>query len=151
MSARPRTTTSARWRQLAWLVPTALVGLVVVVLLARWARQQPAVADFIATYPGQTELPAGTPEGFPAWLGWQHFLNVFFLVFIVRSGWLVRTTQRPKGHWQRRTTGRQRGKPTRISLNLWLHLSVDILWVLNGVVFVVLLLVTVLSSFGTLS
>lgn len=146
MSARPRTTSSApsRWRQLAWLVPTALVALAVVVLLARWAREQPAVADFIATYPGQSQLPAGTPEGFPAWLGWQHFLNAFFLVFIVRSGWLVRTTQRPKGHWQRRNTGRLRtkGKPTRISLNLWLHLTVDILWVLNGVVFVVLLLAT---------
>lgn len=146
MSARPRTTSSApsRWRQLAWLVPTALVALAVVVLLARWARQQPAVADFIAAYPGQSQLPAGTPEGFPAWLGWQHFLNAFFLVFIVRSGWLVRTTQRPKGHWQRRNTGRLRtkGKPTRISLNLWLHLTVDILWVLNGVVFVVLLLAT---------
>lgn len=144
MSARPRTTTGSRWRRLVWLVPAALVGLAVVVLLARWAREQPAVVDFIDTYPGQSEPPAGTPVGFPAWLGWQHFLNAFFLVFIVRSGWLVRTTQRPKGHWQRRNTGRLRtkGKPTRISLNLWLHLSVDILWVLNGVVFVVLLLVT---------
>ncbi len=126
------------------MVPAALVALVLVVLLARWAREQPAVAGFIADYPGTSELPETTPVGLPAWLGWQHVLNAFFLVFIVRSGWLVRTTQRPKGHWQRRNTGRLRtkGKPARISLNLWLHLAVDVLWTLNGVVFLVLILAT---------
>ena len=130
----------SRSRQLAWMVPAALVALVVVVLLARWARDLPAVAGFIEDYPGMSELPETAPVGFPAWLAWQHFLNAFFLVFIVRSGWLVRTTQRPKGHWQRRTRGK--GKPARISLNLWLHLAVDILWTLNGVVFLVLILAT---------
>jgi len=131
---------AGRGRQLAVLVPAALVVLVVVVLLARWLRTVPAVADFIAAYPGMSELPETAPLGIPAWLGWQHFLNAFFLVFIVRSGWLVRTTQRPKGHWQPR--GARRGSGARISLNLWLHLAVDILWTLNGVVFLVLLLAT---------
>src|SRR5690625_90327 len=128
-------------RRLAWMVPAALAVLVVVVLLARWLRTVPAVADFVAAYPGTTDLPESTPVGIPAWLAWQHFLNAFFLVFIVRSGWLVRSTQRPKGHWQPRRT-RRGGKPVRISLNLWLHLAVDVLWTLNGVVFFVLTLVT---------
>lgn len=127
---------NGRGRQLAWRVPAALVALVVVVLLARWLRDVPAVTDFVTRYPGVSELPAAAPVGMPAWLAWQHFLNAFFLVFIVRSGWLVRTTARPRGHWQPR-----RGGP-RISLNLWLHLAVDLLWVLNGAVFLVLLVVT---------
>lgn len=130
-----------RWVGLGRAVAVALVALVAVVLLARWLRTVPAVSDFILTYPGEPDLPATAPVGIPAWLAWQHFLNAFFLVFIVRSGLLVRTTQRPKGHWQPRRQ-RRRGAPTRISLNLWLHLAVDILWTLNGLLFVVLVLVT---------
>lgn len=145
--AQVRSTQGGRrspWRTLAWVVPTVLVLLVAAVLLARWLRTVPAVSDFILAYPGETDLPESAPVGIPAWLAWQHFLNAFFLVFIVRSGLLVRTTKRPKGHWQRRSTGRSRGRgtPARISLNLWLHLTVDILWTLNGLVFVVLLLVS---------
>ncbi|MCM3659490.1 cytochrome b/b6 domain-containing protein [Georgenia satyanarayanai] len=130
-----------RGQQLAWMVPAALVVLVVIVLVARWLREVPAVAGFITDYPGTTELPEAAPVGLPAWVGWQHFLNAFLLVFIVRSGWLIRTTQRPKGHWQPRGAARGK-KPVRISLNLWLHLAADLLWVLNGLVFVVLIVVT---------
>lgn len=131
----------SRRRTLAWAIPTALVALVVVVLLARWLRELPAVAGFISDHPGEVPLPDAAPTGFPGWLAWQHFLNAFFLVLIVRSGWLVRTTQRPRGHWQPR---RARGgaQPVRISLNLWLHLAVDVLWLLNGLVFAVLLFAT---------
>lgn len=132
-----------RWTSLAVAVPlalVALVALVVVVLLARWVRTVPAVAELITTYPGTPPLPEAA-VGVPAWLAWQHFLNAFFLVFIVRSGLLVRRTQRPKGHWQPRRP-RRRGAPVRISLNLWLHLAVDILWVLNGLLFLVLILLT---------
>ena len=137
MSAQAK---KSRTRQLAVAVPVALAVLVVLVLLARWLRTVPAVAEFVDTHPGTTPLPDWAPVGIPAWVGWQHFLNAFFLVFIVRSGWLVHTTQRPKGHWQPRTS--RKGKPVRISLNLWLHLAVDILWTLNGLVFLVLILVT---------
>lgn len=131
----------SRGKQLAWMVPAALAALVVVVLVARWLREVPAVAGFITDYPGTTELPETAPVGLPAWVGWQHFLNAFLLVFIVRSGWLIRTTQRPKGHWQPKKAARGK-KPVRISLNLWLHLAADVLWVLNGLVFVVLIVVT---------
>ncbi|WP_152191854.1 cytochrome b/b6 domain-containing protein [Georgenia satyanarayanai] len=131
----------SRGQQLAWKVPVALVALVVVVLAARWLREVPAVAGFVTDYPGTTELPETAPVGLPAWVGWQHFLNAFLLVFIVRSGWLIRTTQRPKGHWQPRKPARGK-KPVRISLNLWLHLAADALWVLNGLVFAVLIVVT---------
>jgi thiosulfate reductase cytochrome b subunit len=130
--------------RLAVAVIIAVAVLAAVVLMAQWMRTLPPVQDFLATYPGQVELPGTAPVGLPAWLGWQHFLNAFFLVLIIRSGWLVRTTARPKEHWTRNNTGliRTQGKPAKISLNLWFHLSLDALWVLNGIIFVILLLAT---------
>jgi thiosulfate reductase cytochrome b subunit len=135
---------ASRWRRLAWLIPAAVVALAVIVLLARWARDVPAVQSFLATYPGETALPESAPTGFPAWLGWQHALNAFFLVLIVRTGWQVRTVQRPKVYWTRNNTGlfRTRRQPQKISLDLWLHLTLDALWVVNGVVFAVLIFAT---------
>jgi thiosulfate reductase cytochrome b subunit len=129
---------------LAIAVTVAVVALAAVVLIAQWMRTFPAVQGFLTTYPGQVELPEAAPVGLPAWLGWQHFLNALFLVLIIRSGWLVRTTARPKEHWTRNNTGllKTKGKPAKISLNLWFHLSLDALWALNGIIFIILLFVT---------
>ncbi|BDZ47874.1 hypothetical protein GCM10025867_01150 [Frondihabitans sucicola] len=137
-------TTSNRWFKLAWIVPAILVGLALLVLAARGIRASSGGQSFLASYPGQSRLPSFAPVGFPAWVEWQHGLNVFFLVFIVRSGWMVRTVQRPGMYWTRNNRGRIRtkGAPTRISINLWLHLSLDVLWVLNGIVFWVLVFCT---------
>ena len=131
-------------KKLAWGIPLALLTLGAVVLLAQWYRASDAGAAFLAQYPGETALPAGAPEGFPAWLNFQHFLNAFFIVLIIRTGWLVRTTQRPAAYWTRNNRGllRTKGDPKKISLDLWLHLSLDFLWALNGVIFIVLLFVT---------
>lgn len=133
-----------RWFPLVWAVPAALALLVVVVLVARGLRELPAVQDFVTQFPGTTELPEGTPIGLPAWLGWQHFLNVFFLVLIVRTGWQIRTETRAPAHWTRRNAAplRTKGTPKRISLTLWFHLSLDAVWMLNGVIFIVLLFVS---------
>lgn len=130
--------------RLAVTITIAVVALAAVVLIAQWMRTLPAVQDFLASYPGHVELPEAAPIGLPAWMGWQHFLNAFFLVLIIRSGWLVRTTARPKEHWTRNNTGliRTKGKPAKISLTLWFHLTMDALWVLNGSIFVILLLAT---------
>lgn len=125
-------------------VPAALIVFAVLVLLAQWYRSTTAGAEFIAAYPGETELPEGAPVGFPAWLNFQHFLNAFFIILIARTGWLVRTTQRPAAYWTRNNTGliRTKGTPKKISLDLWLHQSLDVLWVTNGLIFVVLLFIT---------
>ena len=76
-------------------------------------------------------------SAFPAWLGWQHFFTVFLLVLIVRTGLEVRTQKRPAAFWAPR-----RNPKGKISLSLWFHQSLDLLWVVNGVVFVALLFAT---------
>lgn len=126
------------------MVPSAVVGFVVLVLVAGWLRAIPEVEAFIVTYPGTTPLPAGAPVGIPAWLGWQHFLNFFFLVMIVRTAWSIRSKKRPDAFWTRSNTGLIRTKkaPRRMGINVWLHLVVDALWALNGLVLMVLLFAT---------
>ena len=145
MSGPPaRRAATISWRTLIWLVPAVLGVLVVAVLAAIGLRQLPAVQDFIAQYPGSADLPEGAPVGFPAWLAWQHFFNGLLLLLIIRTGWRVRTVKRPAAMWTRRNTGwlRTKNPPRSISLDLWLHLSLDALWVLNGLLFYVLLFAT---------
>ena len=136
--------TKSKWFKPVWIILAALVVLLVLVLVARWLRELPAVKSFTTDYPGRSELPEAAPTGLPGWLGWQHFLNGFFIVLIIRSGWQVRTTARPEGNWTRNNKGllRTKNPPTKISLSLWFHLSLDALWVLNGIIFVVLLFAT---------
>lgn len=137
-------TARSKWAKLYWAVPAALLALLLVVLVAKWLTSLSGVQDFLAQYPGHSELPEGAPVGFPAWLAWQHFLNGFFLLLIIRSGWQVRTLSRPSGHWTRNNRGliRTKNAPTKISLELWFHLTLDALWMLNGVVFVILIFAT---------
>ena len=97
----------------------------------------PFMQDFLTTYPGEYHLPAGAPVGIPGWIGWQHFFNVFLMTLIIRSGLRVRSEKRPTAFWTPR--GNPKGK---ISLTLWFHQGLDLLWIINGVIFVVLLFVT---------
>ncbi len=107
------------------------------VALVRWFLSTSWGTDFVSAYPGEYHLPESAPIGFPAWLGWQHFFNVFLMVLIIRSGGRVRTEKRPAAYWSPRWNGQR-----KISLTVWFHQSLDILWLLNGAVFVVLLFAT---------
>lgn len=113
----------------------ALVG--IVVLLARFVLAIGPGREFLEAFPGEYPLPASAPVGLPAWLNWSHFLNSFFLLLIIRTGWQVRREKRPAAFWSPRNN-----KKRRISLALWFHQALDILWIANGVVFVVLLFTT---------
>ena len=132
------------WFRLVWAIPAFLVLAAIVVVAAKIVRELPAVQSFMHDYPGRTDLPAGTPVGFPAWLQWQHFLNSFFILFILRTGWQLRSKKRPAAFWTRNNTGLLKTKdaPVRIGLPLWVHLGADILWVANGVLFYVLIFAT---------
>ncbi|MGN6127333.1 MAG: cytochrome b/b6 domain-containing protein, partial [Humibacter sp.] len=70
--------------------------------------------------------------------GWQHFFNVFLMVMIIRSGLQVRTQKKPPAYW----TPRRGGGQGKVSLTVWFHQSLDVLWVLNGIIFIVLLFVS---------
>jgi thiosulfate reductase cytochrome b subunit len=133
-----------RWRRLLWFAPIAIVVVVVVILGAQGLRATEPVQHFLRDFPGRTPLPAAAPVGLPVWLNALHALNALFLLLIVRSGWQVRTTTKPPAYWTRSNTGRfrTRNAPKRISIHLWLHLALDILWILNGIVFLVLLFAT---------
>lgn len=117
-----------------------VLGLVVlagiIVLAARGVTTLPGVPEFLERYPGEYHPAVPVDEGFPAWARWTHFLNFFFMVLIVRSGLLVRHQQQPPAFY----TPKKGGK--KVSIYLWLHTSLDVLWLINGVVFVVLLFVT---------
>jgi thiosulfate reductase cytochrome b subunit len=122
-----------------------VVLLLIVVLTAKWFREFPKVQSFISDYPGQSRLPEGAPVGFAAWLGWQHFLNAFFILLIIRSGWLVRTTEHPRAYWTRNNKSglmHTKNPPSKISLDLWFHLFLDALWMLSGIIFYVLIFAT---------
>ena len=134
----------SRWFRLVWIVPVALVVLFLIVLAAKGIRATDWGQSFLHSFPGASTLPDFAPVGFPWWLQWQHGLNAFFMLFIIRSGWAVRTTKRPDAYWTRNNNGviKTKGQPVRISLNLWLHFTIDTLWVLNGVLFYVLIFCT---------
>ena len=95
-----------------------------------------AGATFLKAFPGQSELPSWAPVGQPLWTQWQHWLNAFFIVLIIKTGWTIRTNPRPSGSFQWRNSRR------RITLELFIHLFLDVLWLANGVVFWVLLFAT---------
>lgn len=113
-----------------------LVSAAVLTLAARWLVGLEPVAEFITRYPGEYELPHDTPTGIPAWVGWQHFFNMFFLFLIIRTGIQVNRERRPQGYWKSKRGGK------KISLILWIHLVLDLLWVINGAVFYILLFTT---------
>ncbi len=138
------TITANRWFKLVWIIPVALIVLLSVVLIAQWMRQLAGVQSFMEQYPGESQLPADAPVGFPAWLGWQHFLNTLIIVLLIRSGWNVRTNQRPGAYWTRNNKGaiKTKNPPRKISLDLWFHLTLGALWVVNGIGFYVLIFVT---------
>lgn len=135
-SGRPRPT----WPQaIAVLFGAAALGVIAGAAIAfvRTLLSFPFMQDFLVAFPGEYEPAIAVEPGFSPWIGWQHFFNMFLMVLIIRSGLQVRTEKRPTVFWTPR--GDAKGK---ISLNLWFHQSLDILWLVNGVIFVVLLFVT---------
>ena len=135
--ATPRAARTTRAAKI--LIGSAIVVAIagVLVVVARYLLDVPAVADFLVTYPGVTERAANAPVGIPAWLGWQHFFNVFLMVLILKSGLEIRRGKKPGAFWTPRRTG-----ASKVSLTIWFHQAVDVLWLVNGAAFIVLLFAT---------
>ncbi|MDQ3663047.1 MAG: oxidoreductase, partial [Actinomycetota bacterium] len=75
-----------RWFNLLWLLPIGFVLLLIAVATAKGLRGTDTVQGFISDYPGTVEPSAGSPVGTPWWVGLSHFLNLFLMAFILRSG-----------------------------------------------------------------
>ncbi|KJQ56132.1 hypothetical protein RS85_00017 [Microbacterium sp. SA39] len=128
------------WPQaIAGLLAAAALGLIAgaAVAFVRTLLSFPFMQDFLAAFPGEYEPAIAVEPGFAPWLNWAHFFNMFLIVLIIRSGLRVRTEKRPTVFWTPR--GKAKGK---ISLTLWFHQALDLLWIINGVIFVVLIFVT---------
>ncbi|GAB2524737.1 cytochrome b/b6 domain-containing protein [Paramicrobacterium agarici] len=165
----PRVRTGRRWLNLVWTIPAAVVVLLAIVAVGIGLRQLPGVEDFIAQHPGT--VARAEPQGFPWWLRWQHFLNVIFLLPIMRSGLQIlagrprlfwKLGQRPGAEWLRMNGPVEPGArvsprhdavalPTQLGLPgtrrstasaRWWHLTCTMLWLLNGVVFYIVLFAT---------
>ncbi len=179
MARIPEIRIGKRWVSSLWIVPIGIAVLIVGIAVAQHLRTYPVVQTFIETYPGAGAFQPPVDTGFPGWLRIMHFLNLLFMLFIMRSGlqiladhprlqldagstpgreWLRlrgpvppdRMDQSPpEKQWTAKddavTLPRWLGIPGlrhTIGLARWWHFSFDMLWVLLGAVFYILLFST---------
>ena len=167
----PRIRFGQRWVNVLWALPIAFVLLVIGVAVAQALRTLPDVQAFLVRYPGVPASAHAVMSGFPAWLRLTHFLNLFFMAFIIRAGIQI-LADHPRLYWHRDCTPGtdwfrfQKPVPTgrfwtakddsvtipgwlgipgirhSIGLARWWHFSVNTLWTLNGIAIYVLLFST---------
>jgi len=167
----PRVRIGQRWYSTVWLLPIGAAALILLIAIAQSLREYPEVKAFITRYPGIAQAAPSVDSGFPWWLRLQHFLNMLFMMFIIRAGIQI-LADHPRLYWKRDCTPGtdwfrfQRPVPTgrvwtakddavtlpkwlgipglrhTIGLARWWHFSVNLLWTLNGIAFYVLLFST---------
>jgi DMSO/TMAO reductase YedYZ molybdopterin-dependent catalytic subunit/thiosulfate reductase cytochrome b subunit len=160
-----------RWVNLLWVLPIGAAALVLLIALAQNLRELSSVQDFIKRYPGIAQNAPSVDTGFPWWLQLQHFLNMLFMMLIMRAGIQI-LADHPRLYWNRDCTPGTEwfrfqhpvpkgriwtakddavtlpgwlgipGLRHTIGLARWWHFSVDLLWVLNGLVFYIMLFST---------
>lgn len=166
----PQFRIGSRWFSILWLIPIALVGLVLGISVARDLRAIPAIEQFIHDFPGHSHT-AVSYRGFPLWVRLQHFFNLFLMMFIIRSGIQI-LADHPRLYWNNNCTPGTEwfrfqhevpkgvlwtakddavtipswlgipGIRHSIGLARWWHFTCDLLWVVNGVIFYVMLFAT---------
>lgn len=159
-----------KWINILWAIPLVTILLILSIAVAQQLRTMPAIQGFISQYPGYTSSRTVT-SGFPLWLRLLHFFNLFFMMFIIRAGIQI-LADHPRLYLRRDSTpGKewfhfQRDVPPdriwtskddsvtlpswlgipgirhTVGLARWWHFSFDLLWVINGLVFYVLLFIT---------
>jgi DMSO/TMAO reductase YedYZ molybdopterin-dependent catalytic subunit/thiosulfate reductase cytochrome b subunit len=152
-----------RWFNLVWMLPIGWVLLLLGVAAAQHLRALPAVEEFVRRHSG-TGFAVPFARPLPPWARAQHFLNLFFLTFIIRAGLQI-LADHPRLYWTRHSTpGREwlrmqkqtpdtplwtakqdsltlprhlglPGLRHSIGLARWWHLGVDTLWLANGLAF----------------
>jgi DMSO/TMAO reductase YedYZ molybdopterin-dependent catalytic subunit/thiosulfate reductase cytochrome b subunit len=167
----PRIRIGRRWVNVLWALPLVVILLIIGIAVAQQLRTMPGVQAFIARYPGGTPSSSAVYSGFPFWLRLLHFFNFFFMMFIIRAGVQI-LADHPRLYWRRDCTpgtewfrfqkdvpkdriwtskddsvtiSKWLGIPGirhSIGLARWWHFSFDLLWVINGIAFYVLLFAT---------
>ena len=167
----PKVRIGRRWINALWIMPIAFLLLVFGITFAQGLREMPAVQSFLLRYPGAPPTAPTVIAGFPLWLRVQHFLNLWFMTFIIRAGLQV-LADHPRLYWKRDCTPGTEwfrfqtavpagriwtakddsvtvpgwlgipGLRHSIGLARWWHYSFGLLWILNGVVVYTLLFVT---------
>lgn len=167
----PQVRIGRRWINVLWAIPIGAAALVLLIALAQSGRALPGIQAFIKTYPGIAQTAPSVDSGFPWWLQLQHFLNMLFMMFIIRAGIQI-LADHPRLYWDRDCTpgtewfrfqfpvpeGRiWTSKDDSVTLPKWLgipgvrhsiglarwwHFSIVLLWTINGVAFYVLLFAT---------
>jgi DMSO/TMAO reductase YedYZ molybdopterin-dependent catalytic subunit/thiosulfate reductase cytochrome b subunit len=167
----PRIRIGRRWINILWAVPIGAAGLVLLIAIAQSLRPLPGVQAFIKQYPGIAQAAPSVDSGFPWWLQLQHFLNMFFMLFIIRAGIQI-LADHPRLYWGRDCTPGTEwfrfqhpvpldriwtakddsvtlpkwfgipGLRHTLGLSRWWHFSVVMLWTINGIAFYVLIFAT---------
>jgi DMSO/TMAO reductase YedYZ molybdopterin-dependent catalytic subunit/thiosulfate reductase cytochrome b subunit len=167
----PRIRIRSRWFNTLWALPIGAVVLLCLIALAQSLRELPSVTAFIQSHPGIAQSAPSVDSGFPWWLQVQHFLNMFFMLFIMRAGLQI-LADHPRLYWSRDCTPgsdwfrfqvpvpKDRvwtakddsvtlptwlgipGLRHTLGLSRWWHFSVNLLWLINGIAFYVLLFCT---------
>ena len=153
------------------VVVAGLVCGVAGIFVARYLRTLQPVQAFIANYPATGSFSAEVTTGFPWWLRYQHYFNLVLMLFIIRSGLQILADHprltfdagcKPDTEFLRLRGPVPRDRPWSskddavtlprwlglpgirhsIGLARWWHFSLDLFWVVNGVVFYSLLFAT---------
>lgn len=167
----PRIRIGRRWINTLWGLPIVAATMLCLVAVAQSLRELPGVEAFIALHPGIAQAAPSVDTGFPWWLQLQHFLNMFFMLFIMWVGLQILADHprlywgpdcTPGKDWFRFQVPVPKGRiwtakddsvtlPTWVSipglrhtlgLSRWWHFSVNLLSLINGVAFYALLFST---------
>lgn len=171
----PHIRVGKRWfsggRILMFGVPLGLAALVGAVFLCQHLRTISSIEAWIVAHPGTGSFSEPVHSGFPWWLRYQHYLNLFVMLFMMRSGlqiladhprlytnphctpgtdWLRISHEVPENRlWTAKDDAVALpwwlglpGLRHTIGLARWWHASLDTIWLLNGIAFYVLIFST---------
>ena len=99
----PRVRIGRRWVNVLWILPIAFVVLVLGVAVCQGLYDSAWFQQYVAQYPGIPASARAVHTGYPLWLRVGHFLNLFFMFFILRSGLQI-LADHPRLYWNRDCT-----------------------------------------------
>lgn len=91
-----------RWFNLVWMLPIGWGLLLLGVAAAQHLRGLASVEEFVRRHSGMG-FAVPFARALPAWARAQHYLNLFFMTFIIRAGLQI-LADHPRLYWTRHST-----------------------------------------------